>query len=1284
MQAFKKQEGFSLTNDLLGLFFDEAKSKADSEVGLYSCALLGMKIILSFYASITNSKSISESISTQGMVTERDRGNAYYFNPSQCLIELRHSVLSAVKKIWDSGLMEKQSRSIAKCLIDILRTILEAEGEQSAFKKHDVIPARGKPEFKPYSISTERESHLKHKDIPADLAKEALYRCLNSREAAEEYCNAHLRDLNIPRLPLPDYDQEKKTVPTPPPPSSEPRTPEAPTDGSEAPSQSQEVPEMSASGGMVLEPPTTGDDQNEAELQENVGALPMPASVSEDQAWTPAPDADGEGVAMSIENLLNLTDQVLHPPNGSAEMESTPARETPVPAETREPETPQPLHTIRVTDLDEARDSLRKNLIDHVLDMLSAHEDITFDLSDLIVTAAAKATDANTMRREIGETLVQSLISFQMEDDFRPAGKKIASYANLLAILIQQRAFYEATFDELKSNFSLLIGFVKIFPDQPSEEASPWVGQVLLVLEKLLAEDVQPQQIRWTPPDQDWAEPEDVMAEMEESLVPTEDKMFLFEAIAEILPRVGKDPSLALSAVRVLVILTREREIANALGDKRNLQRLFVMAKQLAGISDERFQRTFMLVLRHIIEDDDTIREVMRSDIVSYFQGHRNRSPDTASYVRHMAHLVLRSPPLFLEITNEKLKLARFDPNQRPQVLILKPSKDDTSNNDSENNAAGQSNAEPESPHDKGQATIQPTTEGSATGEAIDERSKAVEVKTPVVERPDGVIHYLLSQLLSLREVVDTDGDVPKEASESGALSSADPGAAAAADQPSTSARPAVATDKEEDRKVNKVEYHPERHPIYNYRCFLLQCLTELLMSYGRAKIEFINFSPKVDPKAMTSSKPRSLTLNYLLNTLIPIGTLERPDSLASKKKDGLSKWAMCVVVGLCLKPDLQSITRKDEDADEGPDPDLLFVRKFVLESALRAFKDAQSSSEHLDIKYARLRSLADLFGRLLVSHVLPSKIPARSSNNERIPTLKEVARIMFEKNYISTLTNSISDIDLNFPNATRAVKKILGPLKALSETAIYLSQNSDIASAPTQTEDGEISTASSVSEGNDEREETPDLFRNSTLGLLDPGRQEDMSSETSDEDDEMYDGDEYDEGMDYEDEVEHDDDEVVSDEDEEIGDAGPVEGLSGDVGMDVEVVIDGEDDPTDEDSDESDDMDDDDDDDVEVIDNITPQADDENDELDDAHDDEWQDEEDPGDDYAEELDQDEGQMQDQQDDADEVAVVRDLVRDLQDAGAEPPPGAFDELAMGADNDRFMTDFDFVRDEDGL
>ena len=99
------------------------------------------------------------------------------------------------------------------------------------------------------------------------------------------------------------------------------------------------------------------------------------------------------------------------------------------------------------------------------------------------------------------------------------------------------------------------------------------------------------------------------------------------------------------------------------------------------------------------------------------------------------------------------------------------------------------------------------------------------------------------------------------------------------------------------------------------------------------------------------------------------------------------------------------------------------FVRKFILENILRAYKEASTSSETLDVKYARMLSLADL-----MSHVMVTK---EDNSNATDPAVSQrsglqLRRIMFEKGFIGALTSSLADIDLNFPGAKRAVKHIL------------------------------------------------------------------------------------------------------------------------------------------------------------------------------------------------------------------------------------------------------------------
>jgi len=1244
--SFKKANGLQVLKDLCDVFMSEVQALTPAESvpntekdvdARLTSAYGGIKIILALFAELASGKNIVESSQTQALTShhERDRDRHDYFQAGQFVVDLRMEILPMARDMWNSDFATQSSSHIVKCLVDILRSSLGGEYETGAAHRSDTPPVLKEPPRGAFVVNKTHAADLVEKGFE-DIAlnKEALYRCNNNPSAAEEYCKAQNYIRAPPRLP--------------------PRSNDIQTGSSE-----------NASGGEGLDEPVGGDvTPFSSGFLERSGLAMLLAQAgrpAEDPMnQEPSPERGDmdptmrDGLARAIGNILDDDEGTIlghrgesstteRPPSYGAQEPSEPATQSQ--AEPTAAVTRRPMNTVE--DLDEEREKVRSNLIERCLDVLNEHHDVSFELADLISSAIKKHREPESFRRDIGETLVQSLVSLQMEN-FQTAGKKVAAYAHILALVLQDREMYSATIEELKDCFSTFLAFIKLpTPEKAVDESFPWIGHVLLILEKLLSDDCQPPQITWTPPSSldDADTGGDEPAHLEEPLVSLDEKTQLFEALVEILPRVGKDDTLALSVCRVLVILTRQRSIAARFGEKRNLQRLFVMVKQLASATNEKLQSAFMLILRHIVEDEATIRQIMRSEIVTFFESKSSRQVDTTGYVRQLYHLVLRAPEIFVEVTNEKLRLLRYDTHQRPQVLGLKADKDRNPRRLRQaNDGAGD-----------GKESGSGETSASASDDKEKDKSqgKGAELKPPVVENPDGVIHYLLSELLSYKDV--DDKEAPTEPSEqpAGDQSEAQTDAEMSIDEPTPSvsssadAQPSRGTSS---KKGEKAPFKAEDHPIYIYRCFLLQCLTELLSSYNRTKVEFINFSRKADPLATTPSKPRSGILNYLLNVLVPLGTMEHDESLAFKKRSITSSWTMQVLVALCTKTgEVGGLGKRrgEQKRNEEDEPELAFVRRFVLEHALRSYKDANASSEPLDAKYSKLMSLADLFDKMLSGYSYTQDAGFPSST-------RQLAKTMFEKHFIPALTASVAEIDLNFPSSKRVIKYILRPLNKLTQTAVLLSETSDISTLAETTEEDEISSATSVSDMEDEREETPDLFRHSTLGMLEPRHDDDDDSteESEGEDEDMYE-DEYDEEMDYEEDVAEDDGEVVSDDDEEG--VGHMEGLSGDP---VEVIIreEDEDDTGDEDDDEDDDHSDMEDDEM-YADEIT--GDHDNESLGEGDEDEWESEEMTEDEEeAEMMNQFEDEMADMrqsQRQPDGHARIDDLFRALNQAagGAE-------------------------------
>lgn len=1270
--AFKRNHGLKVMKDICDIFVREINALSPPESvpetekdvsARLTSAYGGIKIILAFFAELASGKNIIDSSQTQAMTSsERERDRPDFFQPAQFLVDQRMEILPIARDLWNSEFAVKSSSAVVKCLVDILRSSLDGEYETGAARHSDTPSTVTEVPRKTLVINKERIVSLHEKGFEKELTKEALYRCNNVYVAAEEYCKAQTWLRAPPRMPPPANDIESAGAGT--------------TSGGE-PSEDTAVGDAAPFNGGFLERSAL------AMLLAQASGRPTDEGADQDQDNGRATENGGgngtEFLARALNHILNdehdggedgrgnPSSHNPNPPAGSSSDSSNrPNNQTTnQPSEQSSGQATQRREVATVDDLNAERENVRSNLIERCLDILNEHHDVSFELSDLIASATKKHRDPEGFRRDVGEILVQSLVSLQMED-FHAAGKKIAAYAHLLALVLQDRDMYDATLEELKECFGTFLAFIKVpAPEKDTEEAFPWIGHVLLILEKLLSDDAQPQQIRWNPPPMDDPNAEsEEPAQLEEPLVAHDEKVQLFESLVDILPRVGKDDTLALAICRVLVILTRSRSIASRLGEKRSLQRLFVMVKQLSSTSNEKLQSAFMLILRHIVEEEDTIRQIMRSEIVSNFESKPTRQVDTTAYVRQMYHLILRAPDLFVEITNEKLKLQRYDSGQRPQPLALK--------SDRPNGAADTSLAQ-QGTGNTGNDGANAPGEGGPSEEK--DKGKGPELKMPVVENPDGVIHYLLSEILSYKDVDDKESTA--ETSESTVPDQ--PGNQTDVEMSTDAPAPSAGnTDMQTGRNSKRTEkpgFKADDHPIYIYRCFLLQCLTELLSSYNRTKVEFINFSRKADPHGTTPQKPRSGILNYLLNALVPVGTMDHDESVAFKKRSNTSGWTMRVLVALCTKTgEYGGMGRRRTEQNNEDEPELAFVRRFVLEHSLRLFKDANASNEALDAKYSRLMSLADLFDKMLSDYAFVSgDAPSASSK-------KQLEKTMFEKHFISALSASLADIDLNFPSSRRVIKYILRPLNKLTRAAVTLSQTSDI-SPLGETEEDEISSATSVSDMEDEREETPDLFRHSTLGMLDPRHEGETSSgESEEEDDEMYD-DEYDEEMEYDEDMPEDDGEVVSEEDEdEVEGVGPIEGLPGDSGMDIEVVID-EDEGDDEDGNEEGDDGNETEDDEVYAGEITGDRD--NESLEGGDDDEWESEEMPEDENeAEMMNQFEDELDDirQTDQQGDGQRLDDLFRVLNQA-AGGVEGLHGDDDLGEDVQEDMVDDD-LNDED--
>eukprot|EP00842_Homolaphlyctis_polyrhiza_P000338 jgi/Hompol1/1304/HPOL_002679-RA len=364
-------------------------------------------------------------------------------------------------------------------------------------------------------------------------------------------------------------------------------------------------------------------------------------------------------------------------------------------------------------------------------------------------------------------------------------------------------------------------------------------------------------------------------------------------------------------------------------------------------------------------------------------------------------------------------------------------------------------------------------------------------------------------------------------------------------------------------------------------RLVLLQCLSELAISYPVCKADVLHASQKRNNKANRSQQTpgKNPLLMHMLCDLVPrMSSLDvtpptqqsntasvEPTSLAERIENSESIWAVYLICSLCLS------SSEDSIAEKRTHPELLAVRKVVLDFVSKVVRDAISQPEMpTDKRYSRFFAFGDLCTRLLAGRPTSGAVQDRRAEAGETMAV-EIARLMIERGFVGHLTNILAEVDLRHPASNRITNAVLKPLEILSKIAIKIG-NADAAAAkkklvaaatasanasgtgiggsaatpsnarrgrrtapgasasdrglsPTQTD---LTGGRTDDEAMDAEEETTeeisDMYRNSALGMFSGEAQHD-----SEEDDEGFD--------DYSDEDDEDSDEEMDDDDESAED---------------------------------------------------------------------------------------------------------------------------------------------------
>lgn len=463
-----------------------------------------------------------------------------------------------------------------------------------------------------------------------------------------------------------------------------------------------------------------------------------------------------------------------------------------------------------------------------------------------------------------------------------------------------------------------------------------------------------------------------------------------------------------LASLRLLVLFTRDHVQALAFVERDGVPLLFQALKSSSG-GVAGSQSYITIILRHIVEDNDEMTSIMRNEISRFLSHPRTRSIDVPNYIRHLNSMALRFPSAFIQTTASMCKVDH--PYGSPHHISLKDEEKAKKDKESEKEKTKPAEAKLEAKESGGDVQMQ-----------IDALPVPSSTPSAPPEHCETLVHFLLGELIKVVKTPGEQGaDAPNAQSPSASANTDTSTTAIPPSTPRAQAAPSVA----EEKPAGSTEPPPTPAIDYFYSGFLMQCLTELLFSYDFCKTAFLSYSPKkraTGASKETTTKHRTAALHFLLNDLVSYGTVgsvteHQPEEY---KRVTLCNWAMSVIVALCVDAngahDLKDLS-----------PEIVSTRKFVLEAVSRAIKDP-APSDSVDARYGRMLALSDLCLRLLtVRFNSASRKPQPLDEN---PT--HIAKIMLEKNFVSTLTTALAEVDLNFPGAKSLVACILKPLELL------------------------------------------------------------------------------------------------------------------------------------------------------------------------------------------------------------------------------------------------------------
>lgn len=766
------------------------------------------------------------------------------------------------------------------------------------------------------------------------------------------------------------------------------------------------------------------------------------------------------------------------------------------------------------SDLEKLRSTIDdQSLCIKLLGLCELHEDCIFPATDLLLKRATVGEYFQTeTQRESVSALQSQVIRTLLEAIVEGSESRVTAASHILGKLINDDSFFKGNFEALMKKQHILLEKLELEDSQTKS----WYPNILLIIEKILSNtDI---------PIEEPSQHGGTLAEYPTAVIPkvasdgdtvSSDafRQRVFAAISKA-QSFNKDIS-ALATGRLYVMFAKDYKTARTLYDNGVVD---TMVKCLHQFSDSPIIKNLLTVttmlLRFTIETPEMVKKTMYNELKHYFKGHPRM--EIEMLMKSSEKYISRSPEIFVDVigelcmcTNEDLLSTLgtkdfFDSKKKKLENIIKNYK--------------------ETPVESGSSDVK---EDEEMAEAKVSSPESLDKPTIPAAGSSGVVEILLTELFSISKS-DLFKDIPEKPKE----------------------------DDSKDIPV-KESFNRKENCDFMYGGFLMQILTELLQSYNCCKMELLNFKKKNLLNINSSiTKPRSYALARLLNEYVPNrahlmkGSVVVSGGTVAKKKTAISSLGKALIVSLVSATGELGILPNEEEIYG--EPTLIFVRKFVLDCIAKSIRDTQAHlSLSMEHGFAALISFSELCYDLL-SH-------SNKYYRSEIIDGASTAKLMFEKNFGNLFSSIFAELDLNYPGASDVAK--CGLRLCLGISRLTLPADSVPEGVVGEHEDQHEGFDSDSYD--DYRDETPNLFRNSTLGMFETDNIYDDDDEELAEDDIEEDDDDHhyhgpdDNDMFYE-EVDSDAYSDVEDNDDHeetyafTGDVGDVESDDSESGSDI------------------------------------------------------------------------------------------------------------------------------------